>query len=190
VKKKYADPRRSEIIAAVGRDDRRRPHSPKSAWSSRSATPGYIKRTDTNLYRKQRAVGRALIGAETKEEDWVEHLFVGTTHDYLMFFTNKGQAHWLKVWELPRRWPRDQGTPDYQHARKRLRRMRRSNPLSRSTNSSTRSQLVFVTRKGQVQRNMLSLYSNPRKPGIKAINIGEDDKLVAVKLTTEVIRSS
>ncbi len=62
---------------------------------------GYVKRIETGAYRSQRRGGRGLQGMGTKEEDWVEHLFVASTHDYLMIFTRSGQCHWLKVWEIP-----------------------------------------------------------------------------------------
>ena len=62
---------------------------------------GYIKRISISTYKRQRRGGRGLQGATTKEEDWIEHLFIASTHDYLMFFTNTGQVYWLKVHEIP-----------------------------------------------------------------------------------------
>jgi DNA gyrase subunit A len=142
---------------------------------------GYIKRTPTSLYRRQKRGGKGLTGAETKEEDWVEHLFVGTTHNYLMFFTDRGQAYWLKVYEIPQGGRATKGRPVV-------------NMLQLQPNEKVRTvlpvrefddnhYLIFATCKGQVCKQALSLYSNPRKVGIKAINIDEDDRLVDVKLT-------
>ena len=62
---------------------------------------GYIKRTPTSLYRRQRRGGKGIAGMDTKDEDWVEYLFIGSTHDYMMFFTDRGRAHWLKIYDLP-----------------------------------------------------------------------------------------
>jgi len=182
VKKKFADPRRSIILEAVG-DMSVEDLIPEERMVITISHAGYIKRTETNLYRKQRRGGKGLIGAETKEEDWVEHLFIGTTHNYLMFFTNKGQAHWLKVWEIPAGGRATKGRPIVNLLENLEKDEKIESVVAVDKFDDTR-QLVFVTRKGQVQRNQLSLYSNPRKPGIKAINIGEDDNLVAVKLTT------
>jgi DNA gyrase/topoisomerase IV subunit A len=70
---------------------------------------GYIKRIPVTTYRKQRRGGRGLNAMDTKEDDWVEHLFIASTHDYLMFFTDRGQVYWLKVHEIPQGGPRRAG---------------------------------------------------------------------------------
>ena len=142
---------------------------------------GYIKRTATTDYRKQRRGGKGSNAANLKEEDWVEHVFVGTTHNYIMFFTNLGKAYWLKVYELPQASRASRGRPIVnmltldpgEHIQAMV-------PVDKFSEDRF---LMMCTRKGQIVRNSLDLYSNPRKVGIKAINIGDDDELIEVHLT-------
>ncbi len=182
MKRKFGDPRRSEMIADEGEmtiEDL----IAEERMVITISHQGYIKRTDTALYRKQRRGGKGVVGAETKDEDWVEHLFVGTTHDYLMFFTNRGQAYWLKVYELPQAGRASKGRPiiNLLEGLEKGEKIESVVPVEKFDDTR---HLIFVTKKGQVQRNALSLYSNPRKAGIKAINIADDDELVTVKLST------
>ena len=182
-KRRFANPRRSEIINDPGEmtvedliaDER---------MVITITHGGYIKRTDTNLYRKQKRGGKGTIGAETKEEDWVEHLFVGTTHNYMMFFTNRGMAYWLKVWELPQGGRAAKGRPIV-NLIERLEPGEKIEAVVSVQEFADNMFLVFCTKNGQVQRNALSHYSNPTKKGIKAFNIGEGDELVSVKLVGE-----
>ncbi|HOR28751.1 MAG TPA: DNA gyrase subunit A, partial [Candidatus Sumerlaeota bacterium] len=128
---------------------------------------GYIKRTPTSLYRRQRRGGKGASGVKPKEEDWVEHLFVGTTHNYIMFFTNTGKAYWLKVWELPQAGRASRGRPIVNLlALEPGETIQAMIPIDKFSEDRY---LVMCTRKGQVVRNSLDLYSNPRKGGIKAI---------------------
>ena len=143
---------------------------------------GYIKRIEVGAYKAQRRGGRGLRGMGTKEEDWVEHLFVASTHDYIMIFTRAGQCHWLKVWEIP---------PAGRHSR--------GKPIVNLVNVLPNDDvaavvpvrefrddqfLLFATRKGLVKRTALSAYSNIRSVGLNAINIREGDELIEVKVTT------
>jgi len=143
---------------------------------------GYIKRIEVDAYKAQRRGGRGLRGMGTKEEEWVEHLFVASTHDYIMIFTRSGQCYWLKVWEIP---------PGARHAR--------GKPIVNLVNLlpgdelaavvpvrefSEDEYLLFATRKGLVKRTALSAYSNIRTVGLNAINIREGDELIEVKVTT------
>jgi len=143
---------------------------------------GYIKRIEVGAYKAQRRGGRGLRGMGTKEEDWVEHLFVASTHDYIMIFTRAGQCHWLKVWEIP---------PGGRHSR--------GKPIVNLVNVLPNDEvaavvpvrefredqfLLFATRKGLVKRTALSAYSNIRSVGLNAINIREGDELIEVKVTT------
>jgi DNA gyrase subunit A len=142
---------------------------------------GYIKRIETDTYRAQRRGGRGLRGMGTKEEDWVEHLFVASTHDYIMIFTRSGQCHWLKVWEIP---------PGGRHSR--------GKPIVNLVNMAQGDEvaavvpvrefredrfLLFATRKGLVKKTPLSAYGNIRSVGLNAINIREGDELIGVKVT-------
>jgi DNA gyrase subunit A len=143
---------------------------------------GYVKRIEVGAYRAQKRGGRGLRGMGTKEEDWVEHLFVASTHDYIMIFTRSGQCYWLKVWELP------QGT-----------RHSRGKPMVNLVNLlpgdeiasvvpvrefSHNRYLLFATRKGMVKKTPLSAYRNMRAVGLNAINIVEGDELIEVKVTS------
>jgi len=142
---------------------------------------GYIKRIGTDAYRAQRRGGRGLRGMGTKEEDWVEHLFVASTHDYIMIFTRSGQCHWLKVWEIP---------PGGRHSR--------GKPIVNLVNVMPGDEvaavvpvrefsedrfLLFATRKGLIKKTPLSAYGNIRTVGLNAINIREGDELIGVKVT-------
>lgn len=183
VKKKFGNARRSEIIDDPGEMTVEDLIAEERMVVTISHM-GYIKRTDTNLYRKQKRGGKGTIGAEIKDEDWVEHLFTGTTHDYIMFFTNKGKAYWLKVWELPQAGRSSKGRPivNMLEALEKNEKIEAVVAVSQFTDNQF---LVFCTKKGQVQKNALSLYSNPMKKGIKAFNIADDDELVTVKLADE-----
>ena len=143
---------------------------------------GYIKRTPTALYRRQRRGGKGASGMKPKEEDWVEHLFVGTTHNYILFFTTTGKAYWLKVYELPQGGRASRGRPIVNlltlEPGERIRAMI---PVDKFSEDRF---LIMGTRKGQIVKNGLNLYSNPRKVGIKAINIADDDELISVRLTS------
>ncbi len=143
---------------------------------------GYVKRIPISTYRAQRRGGRGLRGMNTKEEDWVEHLFVASTHDVLMIFTRDGQCHWLKVWQIP------QGS-----------RLSRGKPIVNLLNieSDTRiasvvpvrefsddRYLLFSTRHGLVKKTALSHYGNVRTVGLNAINVRDGDELIDVQITT------
>lgn len=181
VKAKFADARRTEIIDDTG-DLSIEDLIAEENMVITISHSGYIKRTPTALYRRQKRGGRGSTGVETKEEDWVEHLFIGTTHNYLMFFTDRGQAHWLKVYEIPQGGRATKGRPvvnllQLQEGEQ----IRAVLPVGNKFDDNRA--LIFATKKGQVCKQALSLYSNPRKVGIKAINIEEGDELCDVKLT-------
>lgn len=180
VKKKYGDARRTEIIGAAT-DMTIEDLIAEERVVITITHGGYIKRTPTNLYRKQRRGGKGTIGAEMKEEDWIEHLFVGTTHNYLMFFTDKGMAYWLKVYELPQGGRASRGRPIVNMLElDKDEKVRAVIPVDKFDDERF---IVMITKNGQICKNALSLYSNPRKIGIKAINVTEDDALVEVRLT-------
>ncbi len=151
----------------------------RSGWSSPSA-PGHIKRTPTNLYAAAPRRPRHHRG-QPDRRGLVEQIFVGTTHNYILFFTNKGKAYWLKVYELPQGGRASRGRPIINLLA--LEPGERIEAMIPVDKFSEDRYLVMCTRKGQVVRNSLDLYSNPRKVGIKAINIADDDDLISVRLT-------
>jgi DNA gyrase subunit A len=143
---------------------------------------GYIKRTSVSTYRKQRRGGRGLSGQGLKDEDFIEHFFVGSTHDYILIFTDDGRCFWLKVHEIPQAGRAAKGkpvvnlinvTPDTK--------VKAMVPVSAF---SDKEFLLFCTRNGTVKKTRLSEYSNPRSNGIKAIKVEADDELIDVQVTT------
>jgi len=177
---KFGDVRRTEITGAVGSFDMEDLIVEEDMVITVSHA-GYVKRLPVDTYRAQRRGGRGLRGMDTKEEDWVEHLFVASTHDYLMIFTRRGQCYWIKVWEIP------VGA-----------RASRGKPIVNLLNLSSEEQiaavvpvrefaddkfLMFSTRKGVVKKTALSAYGNVRAVGLNAINIREGDELIDVQIT-------
>ncbi|MFC1601390.1 DNA gyrase subunit A [Candidatus Sumerlaeota bacterium] len=180
IKDKHTDERRTEIIGSEAEMTIEDLIAEENMVITVSHA-GYIKRTPTSLYRNQRRGGKGIAGMDTKEEDWVEYLFVGTTHDYMMFFTNRGRAYWLKVYELPQGGRAIKGRPIVNMLK--LEKGEKIQAMAPVRHFDEEHFLIMVTRRGMVVRNALALYSNPRKVGINAIKIGGDDELIDVKLT-------
>ncbi|MBI3981493.1 MAG: DNA gyrase subunit A, partial [Gemmatimonadetes bacterium] len=142
---------------------------------------GYIKRIPVTTYRRQRRGGRGLNGMGTKEDDWVEHLFVASTHDYVLFFTENGQVYWLKVYDIPQGGRAARGKP--------IVNLIGIKPDERIAAFVTVREfddahfLMFATATGTVKKTVLSAYGNPRSTGINAINIEPGDQLIDVQIT-------
>jgi DNA gyrase subunit A len=142
---------------------------------------GYIKRSPLTVYRSQRRGGKGMSGMATKEEDYVEHLFVATTHSYILLFTNLGRVHWLKVHEIPQLGRAAKG--------KALVNFLQVQPGETVTAMIPIRQfevdkyLCMVTRRGTVKKTDLSAYANPRAGGIIALTLDEGDELISVRLT-------
>ena len=181
ISKKYGDERRTEITHAVGAFNVEDLIVEEDMVVTVSHQ-GYVKRLPVDTYRAQRRGGRGLRGMDTKEEDWVEHLFVASTHDYLMIFTRGGQCYWKKVWEIP------VGS-----------RISRGKPIVNLLNLGPDEKiaavvpvrdfrddqfLIFGTRLGVVKKTALSAYGNVRTVGLKAMNITEGDELIEVHITS------
>jgi len=143
---------------------------------------GYIKRTSVTTYRRQRRGGKGLTGQELREEDFIERLYVGSTHDYIMVFTNDGRCYWLKVYEIPQAGRATKGKPIV-------------NLINVSPDTQIQAMvfvrefkedesLLFCTRNGTVKKTRLSEYGNVRSSGIKAIKIEEGDELIDVAVTS------
>jgi len=143
---------------------------------------GYIKRTPTSLYRRQRRGGKGVAGMSTKAEDWVEYLFIGTTHDYMMFFTDQGRAYWLKIYELPQGGRATRGRPIVNMLQ--LEKGETIQTMIPVRQFDEKHYLLMVTARGQIVKNSLALYSRPRRTGINAIRIEEGDRLIDVKMTS------
>ena len=152
---------------------------------------GYVKRLPTGTYKAQRRGGRGLQGMGTKEEDWVEHLFVASTHDYLMIFTRQGKCHWLKVWQVPQAGRHSRGKPMVN-----LVNLEPGDEIASVVpvrEFSSEKFLLFATRKGVIKKTPLSAYGNVRSVGLNAINIREEDELIDVRITdgeSEIVLAS
>src|SRR4029079_1583691 len=177
VKKQYADERRTQIVAEASEIDIENLIVEEEMVITVSRG-GYIKRSPLSLYRAQRRGGKGRIGATTKEEDVVEHLFVASTHPYVLAFTSRGRMHWIKVYEVPQLGPATRG--------KAIVNLLNLDPNERvvalaSTKDFPEDQyLVFATKLGLVKKTALAAYSNVRSGGIIAINIEEGDELLSV----------
>jgi len=142
---------------------------------------GYIKRNAAGLYRAQRRGGRGKIGATTRDEDFVEHLFVASTHSYLLFFTTIGKVYWLKVHEIPQAGRAARG-----RAITNLLSLKPEEKLSAVLpvrEFQEGRHLLFATRRGLVKKTDLMQYASPRPSGIIAIALEEGDEVIGVRLT-------
>ncbi|HDH28644.1 MAG TPA: DNA gyrase subunit A, partial [Euryarchaeota archaeon] len=180
IKEKYGDARRTEIVdGELGIEDE--DLIPVEDMIVTITNTGYIKRVPIDTYRSQRRGGKGVIGMETKEEDFVEDLFVASTHDYVLFFTNQGKVHLLKVYRLPLTGRYSKGKAivnllELGEGEK----VRATIPVSEFDPDHY---LVFATKKGTVKKTDLSAYKRPRRGGIIAIKLDDDDELISVKLT-------
>jgi len=143
---------------------------------------GYIKRTPVDVYRHQSRGGKGRIGAKTREEDFVEHLFIASTHTYILLYTSKGRVYWLKVYEIPEAAAATRG-----RAITSLVRFQEGEKLTAvvaARNLEEQGRYVFLaTRNGTVKKTELAEFSNPRPSGIIAINLENNDELIGAKLT-------
>jgi DNA gyrase subunit A len=180
VVKEFGDERRTEIVADQGEFTVEDLIAEEDMVITISHT-GYIKRIPVSTYRRQRRGGRGLTGVTAKEDDWIEHLFIASTHDYVMFFSDKGQVYWLKVHEIPQGGRASRGKPIVQCIA--IRPDERIAALVPVREFSDNRWLMFATRNGTVKKTVLSDYGNPRANGIIAINIEGDDELIDVQIT-------
>jgi DNA gyrase subunit A len=177
---KYGDPRRTEIMGETG-DLSLEDLIADEEMVLTVSHQGYVKRMPLDTYRNQGRGGRGISGMGTKEEDWVEKVFIASTHDYLMIFTQQGQCYWLKVHEIPQGSRNHRGKPIVNLVN--LRPDDRVAALVPVREFSPDRYLMFATRNGVVKKTVLSAYGNPRVTGINAINVLEGDELIDVQLT-------
>jgi DNA gyrase subunit A len=141
---------------------------------------GYIKRNPVTLYRAQRRGGKGAKGMETRDEDFVRHLGVASTHAYLLFFTNLGRLHWLKVHELPQLGRAAKGKAIVNVLQMRGEEHVQTMLPVRSFEEARDEFMILATRQGVIKKTALTAFSNPRRAGIIAINLSEEDELIAV----------
>ena len=179
--KKASDERRTEIQAGEVQAFEREELIPEEDMVVVLSHLGYIKRLPLASYRKQRRGGKGIIGAETKETDFIERLIIASTHDHLLFFTNSGRVHWRKVYDLPQLDRTARGKP--------VATILGLKPDERITStvgvkSFDTGYLVMATARGLAKKTELAAYGNPRAGGIIAINLEEGDSLIEVATTT------
>jgi DNA gyrase subunit A len=180
VKKLHADERRTEIVdesTDISIEDM----IVEEDMAVTISHEGYIKRNAAALYRAQRRGGRGKIGATTKEEDFVEHLFVASTHSYILFFTTSGKVFWIKVHELPQAGRAARGK-----AIVNLLNVEKDEKISAFLPVREFQEgryVVFATKNGTVKKTDLMSYSNPRRAGIIAISLDDGDEVIGVRLT-------
>ena len=180
MKQKFAGKRRTEIVDAVG-DFCMEELIPDEQVVVTLSRQGYIKRTDVDSYRKQGRGGRGIRGGTAKEGDFLEHLFIVSTHDYLLVFTDRGRVYWARVYDLPVMSRTSRGRSI-------------ANLLKMQPNESHRAVLpvrefeesfvFFATSNGTVKKTPMAAYSRPRQSGIIAITLDPDDTLINVERTT------
>ncbi len=175
LKKKYADLRRTEIIE----EEEEFTLEDLIAEEDMVITithQGYIKRLGVGAYRRQSRGGRGVIGIETKESDFVEHLFIASTHDYILFFTNLGKCHWLRVYEVPQGGRLAKGKSVVNLLD--LDKDENITAFALVSKFDEKHFVVMATKKGVIKKTKLDAFSNPRKAGIIAISLPQDDQLI------------
>jgi DNA gyrase subunit A len=177
---KYGDERRTEITSDEGEFTIEDLIAEEDMVVTVSHS-GYIKRTSVSTYKKQRRGGRGLNGQGLKDEDFVEHLFIASTHDYILFFTSDGRCFWLKVHEIPLAGRAAKGKPVVNLINVTVDTTIRAMVPVREF--SDKQFLLFVTQLGTVKKSALTEYGNPRATGIKAIKIESGDQLIDVQIT-------
>jgi len=181
VHKAYGDDRRTQIVDKVD-EIKLEDLIADTEMLITVSHAGYVKRTSADTYRHQSRGGKGRIGARTKEEDFVEHLFIASAHSYILLFTTKGRVYWLKVYEIPEAAAATRGK-----AMASLVRFQEDEKLSAivaATNLEEEGKYVFfATKNGTVKKSALTEFSNPRPSGIIAINLEDKDELIGVDLT-------
>ena len=180
VKSKYADERRTDIVPETA-DLTIEDLITEEEMVITVSHNGYIKRNPLSIYRSQRRGGKGLTGMETREEDFVEQLFIGSTHDYMLFFSNNGRLYWLKIYQIP-----EAGRAAKGKALVNLLSLSDGERITTALNVKDFNDgyLVMFTKAGVVKKTKLSEYRNPRAKGIIAVTLDEGDELIAVKKTS------
>ena len=181
IRERHGDERRTEILYESGDIDVEDLIAEEDMVVTISHE-GYIKRNPISLYRAQRRGGKGLTGVKPKEEDFVELFFVGSSHDYLLFFTNKGRVYWKKVHEVPEGSRMSRGKAIINLLE--LQKGERVATTLAIRDFSGGKYVVMATKDGLVKKTELTAYANPRTGGIVAIKIKEEDELIGVRVST------
>jgi DNA gyrase subunit A len=181
IEKSYGDDRRTQIVDRV-EEIKLEDLIKEEEMAITVSHAGYVKRTPVDVYRHQSRGGKGRIGAKTREEDFVEHLFIASTHTYILLFTSKGRVYWLKVYEIPEAAAATRGKAinnlvHFQEGEK-------LTAVVAARNLEEEGKFVFLaTKQGTVKKTGLAEFSNPRPSGIIAINLDSNDELIGAKLT-------
>ncbi len=180
IKKKYGDERRTEIVYKAEEFSIEDMIAEEDVVITVSHG-GFIKRFPVSGYRRQARGGKGVTGATTKEDDFIEHMFIASTHNYILFFTDKGRCYWLKVFEIPEagRMARGKSIVNLIH-KQTDEKITAFVPVAQFDDDHF---VAMFTEQGQIKKTALSEYSNPRKNGIAAIKLQKTDQLIDVKLT-------
>jgi DNA gyrase subunit A len=180
LKEKYGDERRTEIIYDYEEFSLEDIIAEEDVVVTISHK-GFIKRFPVSGYRKQGRGGKGVTGAGTKDDDFIEHMFIASTHQYILFFTDRGKCYWLKVHEIP-----ESGRASRGRSILNLLEKDKEEEITAFLNVkefTDNQYLMMATQKGTIKKTVLSAYGNVRKGGINAINLVSGDKLIAVKMT-------
>ena len=179
--RKSADKRRTEIQEQEVQQFAKEELIPEEEMVVVLSHQGFIKRVPLDSYRRQRRGGRGVIGADTKETDFIEHLFIASTHAYILFFTDTGKVHWRKVYDLPQLERTARGKPISSLLQ--LPKGERINTAIACWDFEN-GHLVLATRNGRIKKTALSAYSRPKRGGIIAIKLEKDDYLIGARTTS------
>lgn len=185
VKKKYGDERRSEIVT-YGDDISYEDMIAEEEMVVTISHLGYIKRTSLDEYKRQNRGGKGSIGGKTRDEDFIEHIFVASTHNYLLLFTEQGKCYWLKVYEVPEGNKTSKGRPIQN-----IINISQEDNIKAFINVADLKNeevldshyIIMATKKGTVKKTSLREYSRPRQSGVNAITVREGDELVTAAIT-------
>ena len=177
IKEKFGDQRRTEIAAAVGEFDMEDLIAEANVVVTISHA-GYLKRQPITSYRRQRHGGKGVTGADHKEGDFTEHLFVASTHDYILFFTDRGRVYWLKVYDVP-----ELGRTSKGRAIVNLVALQPGENVTSfiPARDFSEGDLLMATAHGTIKRTSLSAYSHPKRNGIIAVKLADGDRLIGVR---------
>ncbi|MBI3317657.1 MAG: DNA gyrase subunit A [Candidatus Omnitrophica bacterium] len=181
IAKRFGDERRTQIVAAEAKELEVEDLIAEEDVVITISHSGYLKRLPVSAYRKQGRGGKGVMGADLKEEDFIEHLFVASTHDYLLCFTDKGRVYWLRVYDIPQASRQAKGKAiinlvETQQGEQ----MTAFVPVREFKEDQF---LLFLTRNGLIKKTSLAAYSHPRRGGIVGIGLESGDRLIRVLLS-------
>jgi DNA gyrase subunit A len=182
IQEEFGDPRQTQIIEDGG-DVRLEDLILEEDMVVTITHTGYVKRTPAGLYRSQRRGGKGRLGITVKDQDFVEHIFVASTHHYILYFTDQGKVYWLKVHQIPQAAPSAKGKAVVNLIN--LSSQERISAILPVREFAPGNFVIMATKKGMLKKTALQAFSNPRSDGIIALRLREGDALVDAKLTVE-----